>query len=164
MVCKIVSASNNFKNMKKNVLALLFVGFGVQFFFGQESLSLKLRVDTDKTVNETEHFYLMEIVNTTSTGLQFSISIDNTECEYINANKQVTLNQTVLNVNKTKVNNPFNVAQGESLEFYIRLNRPIGTELDTWNCSKIIAKSQTGEILSNPVVIKTLIPDPTKFN
>lgn len=150
--------------MKKTVLAILFVCLSMQLFFGQEYLKLNLKIDTDKTVNETEHFYLMEIINNGNSTAKFNINIDNTACQYIENNKQVDLIQSVLSKNKSQVNNQFSIKSGESIEFYVKISRPKDIKRNTWNCSEIKAKSLTGESLSNSVIIKSLIPDPEKFN
>jgi len=150
--------------MKKTVLAILFVCLSMLLSFGQENLKLNLKVDTDKTVVETEHFYLMEVINNGTSTIKFSINIDNTACKYIKNSKQVDLNQSILSKNKSLLGNKFSIKSGEAIEFYVKIARPKNTELSTWNCSEIKAKSLTGETLSNSVVIKTLIPDPEKFN
>ena len=150
--------------MKINVIIVLLVCFSLQSMFSQERLSLSLKLDTQKTVNESEHFYLMEITNKASTNLEFNISIENTKCKNVKAIKQVNLNQSMLNKDKSKGLDQINIKPGTSKEFYIKLSRPKNTKLDTWNCSEVKAVSKTGESLSNSVLIKSLIPDPKKFN
>ncbi len=151
-------------NMKINVIVVLLVCCSFQSVFSQEKLSLTLKVDTQKTVNETEHFYLMEITNNANTSLKFNISTENTKCQNTSSNKQVLLNQTVLNKGKSQVLNQISIEPETSKEFYIKISRPNNTQLDTWNCSEVKAISKTGESLSNSVIIKSLIPDPKKFN
>lgn len=151
-------------NMKINIIIVLLVCCSFQPVFSQERLSLSLKVDTQKTVNETEHFYLMEITNNANTSLQFKISIDNTKCQNISSSKQVLLNQSTLKKNKSQVLNQISIEPETSIEFYIKISRPNNTQLDTWNCSEVKAISKTGESLSNSVIIKSLIPDPKKFN
>ena len=68
--------------MKINIIIVLLVCFSLQSMFSQDRLSLSLKVDTQKTVNESEHFYLMEITNKASTNLEFNISIENTKCKH----------------------------------------------------------------------------------
>ncbi len=77
--------------MKINVIVVLLVCCSFQSVFSQEKLSLTLKVDTKKTVNETEHFYLMEITNNANTSLKFNISTENTKCQNTSSNKQVLL-------------------------------------------------------------------------
>ncbi|OUS00005.1 hypothetical protein A9Q86_11210 [Flavobacteriales bacterium 33_180_T64] len=150
--------------MKKIVIAVLLVCFGFQSIFSQEQLSLSLKKDSDKTVNETEHFYLMEITNNAKTNLPFSISTENTSCENVSPSKQVLLKQNTLDKQKTKALTKMSIEPGASLEFYIKISRSKNTKLGTWNCTEIKAISNTGQLLSNPVIIKSLIPDPKNFN
>ncbi|WP_298901538.1 hypothetical protein [uncultured Psychroserpens sp.] len=150
--------------MKKIVITVLLVCFGYQSFFGQEQLSLSLKKDTDKTVNETEHFYLMEITNSSKSNIQFSISTENVACKDISAQNQVLLKQSALNKQKSNVNSAMSIEAGATLEFYVKISRPQDTKLNTWNCSQVKAISNTGKPLSNPIIIKSLIPDPKSFN
>ena len=150
--------------MKKIVITVLLACFGYQSFFGQEQLSLSLKKDTEKTVTETEHFYLMEITNTTKNNVQFSVSTDNVACKNVSTQKQVSLNQKTLSKQKSNVTGTMNIKAGATIEFYVKISRPQNTKLNTWNCSQIKAISNTGQTLSNPVIIKSLIPDPKSFN
>jgi len=150
--------------MKINIIAVLLVTFCFNSIFSQERLSLSLKVDTQKTVNETEHFYLMEIKNNSNTNSRFNISIDNTKCQNIESSKQVPLIQSALNKSKSQLINEISIEPGKSKEFYIKISRPNNTQLDTWNCSEVKVLSKTGESQSNSVIIKSLIPDPSKFN
>lgn len=150
--------------MKINVIVVLLVSIGFHSVFSQERLSLSLKVDTQKTVNETEHFYLMEFKNNTNTNSKFNISVENTKCQNIKSSKQIPLIQSTLNKDKSQVINEISIEPGTYKEFYIKISRPNNTQLDTWNCSEVKALSRTGESLSNSVIIKSLIPDPKKFN
>ncbi|WP_298761378.1 hypothetical protein [uncultured Psychroserpens sp.] len=150
--------------MKKIVITVLLACFGFQSFFGQEQLRLSLKKDSDKTVNETEHFYLMEIKNNANKSIEFSISTENVACENVSAQKQVPLNQNTLNKQKSNTAKSMSIGAGETLEFYVKISRPKNTKLNTWNCSEVKAISKTGKSLSNPIIIKSLIPDPKSFN
>jgi alpha-L-arabinofuranosidase len=150
--------------MKKNAITILLICFSFQLFFSQSSLSLSVKKKSDKTLTETEHYYLMEVTNTTSDAIKFNVAFKNTACQNVNASKQAPLNQSVLNKDKSKALKQLNVKPNESLEFYVKISRLKNTKLDTWNCSEVKAISNTGELLSNSVTIKSLIPDPKKFN
>jgi hypothetical protein len=46
----------------------------------------------------------------------------------------------------------------------VKLSRPNGARLNTWNCTEIVAVSSDGKALSNPIFIETLIPNPNNNN
>ena len=56
------------------------------------------------------------------------------------------------------------ISPGKTVEFYLKLTREQSAQLNTWNCSKIVALSNDSKTLSNELTIESYIPNPKDFN
>jgi uncharacterized membrane protein len=74
------------------------------------------------------------------------------------------MRQTVLDASKSKQLNQVTVQPGKTVEFYLKLTREQSAQLNTWNCSKIVALSNENNTISNELTIESYIPNPKDFN
>lgn len=148
----------------KTFTTILLVGFGILFCQGQEQLKLSIKKGSDAPNFKTEHMYLLELSNLGSIASNVSISIENKECANIKKSDQTKLIQELFDNKKQSQRQQIVVPSGKSVEFYIKLSRPNGARLNTWNCSEIVAMSKEGKIMSNSITIETLIPNSNNNN
>jgi uncharacterized membrane protein len=164
--------------MKTTTTLLLLICFNVLSSFGQNNLELSLKKDTEAATTENVHVYVIEVKNVSNTTETFNLKAQNTPCKKDNVslskknnllvkanNSEVKLIQELLQKNQSKLNsNSLTLRSGESREFNVKISRPSNTKLNTWNCTEIIAQSQNKGLSSNPLIIKTQIPNPKDFN
>lgn len=150
--------------MKTTITILLLVCFNVLSTFGQQSLDLSLIKDTDQKTSKLEHVYVLKVNNVSNNLETFYLKVNNISCNQINIT-QVDLKQELLQINNLKMeSNKITLKGKESYEFVVKITRPKNTKLNTWNCSEITLVSQDMRLLSNPLIIKTFIPNPKDFN
>ncbi len=148
----------------KTFTTILLVGFGILYCQGQEQLKLSIKKGSDAPNFKTEHMYLLELSNLGSIASNVSISIENKECANIKKSDQTKFIQELFDNKKQSQRQQIVVPSGKSVEFYIKLSRPNGSRLNTWNCSEIVAMSKEGKIMSNSITIETLIPNSNNNN
>ncbi|GFZ94743.1 hypothetical protein GCM10011531_28090 [Aquaticitalea lipolytica] len=147
----------------KTIVTIIIVCLSTLSTFGQQSLSLKIINGSDKPNSETEHIYLLEVTNNSKSAVNFNISADDKSCSDTNLS-QIEMKQEVLNSQKSKNIELTSIQPGRSFEFYIKISRPANAKLSTWNCTEVKAVSDKGHIISNSIIIQSLIPDPNNFN
>lgn len=153
----------------KTFATLLMLSIGVLYSYGQEPLKISLKKGSDEPTTSTEHFYLVEITNTSKKATTATLTVQNNSCkEQKNMEKSAVnspaMRQTVLDASKSKQLNQVTVQPGKTIEFYLKLTREQSAQLNTWNCSKIVALSNESKAISNELIIETYIPNPKDFN
>lgn len=138
--------------------------FGVLICQGQNQLNLSIIKGSDAPNYETEHTYLLELANTGSVASTITISTTNKNCENIKKADQTNFDQIVMDKNSKSKIQQIIVHPGKSVEFSVKLSRPNGARLNTWNCTEIVALSNEGRSVSNAVTIESLIPNPNNNN
>ena len=150
--------------MKTTATLLILVCFNVLSAFGQQSLKLSIIENSDDPISKSEHYYLLEVKNTSRQTETFTIAAQNSACSDNERSAQVVLVQEVLTKNKKAPKTSLSLKAGETHQFYIKISRPLNTKLDKWNCTSINAVSNSQVRLSNVITIKTFIPNPQNFN
>jgi uncharacterized membrane protein len=153
----------------KTFATLLMLSIGMLYSYAQEPLKLSLKKGSDEPTTKSEHFYLVEITNTSKVATTATISVQNNSCKEDNSiNKNATstpaMRQSVMDASKSKQLNQVTVQPGKTVEFYLKLTREQSAQLNTWNCSKIVALSNDSKTLSNELTIESYIPNPKDFN
>jgi hypothetical protein len=148
----------------KTIATILLVCFGVFLCQGQSQLNLSIKKGSDAPNSETEHMYLLELSNTSSNASNVTISASDNECSNVKKADQIDFEQALLDKNKQGTLQQIVVQPGKTVEFYLKLSRPNGARLNTWNCTKIVAVASDGKAMSNPVTIESLIPNPNNNN
>lgn len=148
----------------KTIATILLMCFGVLMCQGQNKLKLSIKQGSDAPNSETEHMYLLELSNTSSVASSVNISTLNKECANIKKTDQTDFEQVLLDKNKQSRIQQIVVQPGKTVEFYVKLSRPRGARLNTWNCTEILAVANDGKALSNSVSIESLIPNPNNNN
>ena len=153
----------------KTFATLLMLSIGMFYSYAQEPLQLSLKKGSDEPTTKSEHFYLVEITNKSNVATTATITVQNNSCkEDKGINKSATstpaMRQSVMDASKTKQLNQVTVQPGKTVEFYLKLTREQSAQLNTWNCSKIVALSNDNQTLSNELTIESYIPNPKDFN
>src|SRR5690606_10263033 len=153
----------------KTFATLLMLSIGILSSYAQEPLKISLKKASDEPTTSTEHFYLVEITNTSKKATTATITVQNNSCKEDKSMekssvKTSAMRQTVLDVSKNKTLNQVTVQPGKTVEFYLKLTREQSAQLNTWNCSKIVALSNDSKTISNEFTIETYIPYPRDFN
>ncbi|MBN4057963.1 hypothetical protein JYT34_00805 [Olleya sp. AH-315-K02] len=150
--------------MKTTTTLLLLVCFNVLSTFGQQGLELSLIKDTEETTSKTEHVYVIEVKNVSNKSETFYLNTNNISCEQAKKS-QVNLIQELFQINNSRIKSNKITLKGKgSYEFIVKISRPLNTKLNTWNCTEITAVSLDTRLSSNPLIIKTFIPNPKDFN
>ncbi len=134
------------------------------YTYGQQPLDLKIEEGADAPNTESVRFYFLSITNISDDTEGFKISAKDISCTNIPPEQQVTLNKTILDSTQTTELTNITLGSNETLEFYLKISRPDNTPVDKWNCIEVQAINDNSIILSNAILIKSLIPDPSKFN
>lgn len=148
----------------KTITTILLVCFGVLYSQGQDQLKLSIKKGSDTPNSETVQSYLFELSNKGTKPATVNISTQNKECSNVKKIEQTEFNQELLDNNLQRRPQQMVVQPGKSVEFYIKLSKPNGAKLNTWNCTEVVAMSSEGKPLSNAVVIESLIPNPKNNN
>lgn len=131
--------------------------------FGQNDLKLTLVKKSDQPITEIERDFLFQIENNSRNDQTIILEATNLLCSDTGRALQANLYHTFLKEDKNTVISSPNIKSGESLNFYLRISRPNNTKLNSWNCTKLIIKTDNN-LESNSITIKTLVPDPKDFN
>lgn len=142
----------------KTIATIILVVFSTLNTFSQDALKLSIIKGTEKPNSETEHFYLLEISNTTNAEITFNISATNKPCNNEQL-LQTDLKQEIFNKQKSKQLDVINIQTGKTVEFYVKISRTANAKQNSWNCTEIKAISSNGNVLSNIITIESLIPN-----
>ena len=148
----------------KTIATMVLMFFSVFICQGQNQLKLSIKQGSDAPNTEAVHTYLLELKNSGSNVSNVIISTTNKECTDVKKADQTEFQQVLMDkTSKTKIEQ-IAVQPGQSVEFYVKLSQPLGARLNTWNCTEIVATSADGKVMSNPVIIESLIPNPNNNN
>ena len=161
----------------RSIFTLLLVFFSVFISFCQNDLTIKLLEKPTNELSDTEHYYLFELKNTSNTDYSnLNISKANVLCEENGTNKffkkdsssnksKSNLDVSVKNQDKYSDINMLESKAKTTTTFFVKLSKKSTAELNTANCFEIfITNNIANKILSNSIIIESLIPDPNDFN
>lgn len=130
------------------------------------NVELKVIKASDAPHTSTEHEYLLKASNTTGAEVSLNIITTNVPCsgkKYVDLNQSIYRTENGEHVLLGKGIMPIVVPANGEVEFYVKLVRPVGTALNTWNCVEIKAVNNAQKVLSNTILIESFIPDPNDF-
>jgi uncharacterized membrane protein len=142
----------------KIFVTIVLISLSSFYSFSQNPLKLSIVKGAELPNSEPINYYLLEISNPTQGEAQIIISAVNQTCTNTRM-EVVRLNQEVLDKQKNRKLNLITLAAGESVEFYLKLSRPLNTRANTWNCTEIKAVTENGSQYSNAITIESLIPN-----
>ncbi len=161
----------------RSILTLLLVFFSVFNSFCQNDLTIKLLEKPSNELSDNEHYYLFELKNNSNTDYKnLSISNANVLCIENGTNKffkkdsfskksKSNLDVSVKNQDKHTDINMLDCKAKTTTTFFVKLSKKNNAELNTANCFEILLTNNVGnKILSNTIIIESLIPDPNDFN
>jgi len=144
----------------KRVLLFLAVICGLSA--NTQELILDLHKKSDQPNIAVERTFVFNLTNTTTSSESIEIITTNTNCNDVPTNKQSQLETKVSDKSKSKSLQFLQLNSGEKRQFSVILKRPKNAKLNTYNCTKVMAKAEK-ELLSNAVILKSYIPDPKLF-
>lgn len=148
----------------KKITMIMLLCIATLFTYGQQALELKVKQSSDLPNTAPEHFYLIQVTNTSNVSKEFTIVTNDTNCDDIELSKQVLLVKQVLNAQKSSGFESSSIQAHSTLDFYIKISRKPDTPVGKWNCIEIKAVSENDYTISNTLTIKSQIPDPKNFN
>ncbi|MDN3492084.1 hypothetical protein [Winogradskyella bathintestinalis] len=146
----------------KTIITIIIFGLSLLASYGQE-LKLSVIENSDEPNTASEHFYLVNVTNTSSKSAPFSLATTNTPCSK-GKSIQTDFSHQVLDNKKARQPNGLNINSGQSVKVYIKLMRSKTARLNSWNCTEVTAISSEGRPISNTITIESFIPDPKDFN
>jgi hypothetical protein len=172
---QIVTSKNNFISAQKSLLlSIKRVSFILVFFtsivFGQSNnCKANLIVEDNGYIRSTPlegTYYSMIITNTGNSSDTYSLSSSNINSSCTNNDGTSTASNVVVNTDFIDPNrNPITeitVNSGESVNFYVHITVPIGTPINKWSCTQIIAESKTCTNYKVDSVLHTFVINPSK--
>lgn len=111
-------------------------------------------------------YYSMIITNTGNSSDTYSLSSINVNSSCSNDDGSSTVNNVLINADIIDSNrNPINeitLNSGESVNFYVHITIPLGTIINKWSCTQIIAKSKSCTNYKVDSVLHTFVINPSK--
>lgn len=131
-------------------LVLFFFISNILFTYAQTTCDVTMSVLKDRNSRSTTidgTFYKMIITNKTNSNDLYHLSSlnNNTTCSNIDSSSNSSNVNLIVSFKDLNLNdiNSISVPAKETIEFYVHVNVPVGTLINKWCCSKIIAKSNT---------------------
>ena len=147
----------------KTIVTIVLICFSALYSYSQGPLKLSIIKGTEKPNTENEHFYLLEISNTSNATTTFNISASDKSCNNTKL-QQIEMKQEIIDKQKSKTINTLNIPSGKTIEFYLKITRPTNARQNSWNCTEVKAVTSNGILLSNIITIESLIPNPNDVN
>ena len=161
----------------RSILTFLLVFFSVFNSFCQNDLTINLLEKPMNELSDNDHYYLFELKNNSNTDYKnLIISRANVLCQENGTNKffkkdsfskksKSNLDISVKNQDKYSDINTLDSKANTTSTFFVKLSKKNSAELNTANCFEILITNNVGnKILSNSLIIESLIPDPNDFN
>lgn len=145
-------------------LLLLFFISNTFFTYAQATCDADLGVLKDRNSRSTTNdgtYYKMIITNKTNLIELYHLSFlnNNATCSNSDGSSNTSNVNLVILFKDVNLNNitSISVPAKETIEFYVHVNIPLGTLINRWCCSKIIAKSNTCNSYSVSTQLHTFV-------
>lgn len=158
--------------ISSKLFSIIFLFFVFTSFNGfSQNCSATLNVEKQRnvrSVDETGTSFNLELKNTSSTRLTYTISTINrkescaTKINYSsesNVNLEVTIigdGTNLQNYNKVTIN------AGQSYNFKVQINVPVGTPYYRWSCIEVQVKSDKCNSISDSQLLKVYVTNPSE--
>jgi hypothetical protein len=133
------------------------------------SCSATLQVEKDRNTRSTPPegtYYTMIISNTGMSDTAYTLSSSNVNSSCVNndgssstGNVNLTANFVDLNLNSIS---EILLSPGQSVSFLVKVQVPVGTTLNKWNCTQITATSSSCSNYKVNTILHTLVSDPNQ--
>jgi hypothetical protein len=148
---------------------VIFISFTANSYSQSNSCQAKLIVDHNLNTgssSETGTYYLMVITNSGSSTDTFSLSASNINatCSNIDGSStagNVNLEASFVDANLSPINE-ISLSAGQSINFYSRINVPMGTNIKKWCCTEVFAQSKTCSNYKVNTVLHTFYSGPNE--
>lgn len=147
----------------KLLVKIIAICLYASYSYGQQTLKLQKVSGAENPNSAVENYYLFKISNATKSSVSFKLMAANTACEDESL-KYTNIKHVILDARKAKKLDKITVEANGSLEFFVKTIRPYNAQLDTWNCTKVLAVDSKGNSISNELFIELLIPDSRNDN
>lgn len=142
----------------KLLVKIAFVCLVASYSYSQQTLDLEKIRGAERPNSSVENFYLFKITNKGKASIDFKLVATNTPCKNTNM-RYASINHDILDSSKSRKLEKSNIKANESMEFYLKTKRPLNAQTNTWNCTSVVAVDYKNNVISNELVIESLIPD-----
>lgn len=165
---ELISAKQSLSLFIKRVSYILV--FFTSIAFGQSNnCKANLIVENNGYIRSTPldgTYYSMILTNTGNSSDTYMLTSNNVNSTCTNNDDTSTASNVVVNTdfidsNRTPITE-ITVNSGESVNFYVHITVPIGTTINKWSCTQIIAESKTCANYKVDTVLHTFVINPSK--
>lgn len=142
---------------------LLFVALITFGGYAQQKLPLRIVENSKEELTKEEHWFQLEVSNTSSKTMDVMVSIQNTNCQNMTGRQQSELKFEIFDTNKQAVKETLMLKANGKSTFYIKSIRTPNSRLGSWNCANVTLLSTNRTAISETIELRTLIPNPSNF-
>ncbi|AUC81625.1 hypothetical protein [Lacinutrix sp. Bg11-31] len=149
--------------MKKNILTICIFFFGILFVSGQEQYKLFIAEKSDRPNTEKTHYYILQLVNETSSPATFSLNNKKFSCENRDHKQHTDFTFEFYNLNKIQLLGNIIAKKNSSVKFYLKKIAPDNAIKSSWNCSLIEATNMENKKVIS-ILMNSLVQDSSRVN
>ncbi|MGF1554990.1 hypothetical protein [Paucihalobacter sp.] len=142
---------------------LLFVALITFSGYAQQKLPLRIVENSKEELTKEEHWFQLEVSNTSSKTVDVLVSIQNTTCQNMAGRQQSELLFKIFDANKKEVKETLMLNGNSKSTFYIKSIRTPNSRLGSWNCANVTLLSSSRTAISQTIELRSLIPNPSNF-
>lgn len=142
------------------LLVVALITFGS---YAQQKLPLRIVENSKEELTKEEHWFQLEVSNTSSKAIDVLVSIQNAACQNMTGRQQSELTFKIFDANKKEVKETLMLKANDESTFYIKSNRTPNSRLGSWNCANVTLLSSNRTAISQTIELRTLIPNPSNF-
>lgn len=139
---------------------IVLINFSV---YSQSKLPLRIVENTKEALTKPEHWYQLEVHNTSNKTIDAFVLIENNACKNSQARNQSELQFEIFDSNKKEVRETILLSANGKSTFYVKSKRTPNSKLGSWNCANITLATSSRTAISQTVELQTLIPNPSNF-
>ncbi|HMV16197.1 MAG TPA: hypothetical protein PKK18_06565 [Chitinophagales bacterium] len=126
-------------------------------------LELSIKKNSETALSLPSREYVLQISNTSNYPVEFLINASNISCIANQKLQQLVFEYELNQVGKIIGSYILTLPPHSNLEFNLIIKNTSFTQLDSKNCTEVMAVNKNNEVLSNSISIETYIPDPSQF-
>ncbi len=151
------------------IAVILIMVFTSSTALAQSACQAELKVEENGNIRSTPlegTYYSMIITNTGSSVDTFTLSTANINSTCANTDGSSTAGNVVINTSfidsDRNAITQVTVNPSQSVNFYVHVTVPVGTVINKWSCTQVIAESKTCANYKVDTVLHTFVIDPNK--
>lgn len=129
---------------------------------GQSKLPLKIAERSNQELSKTNHWYLLEIKNSSSKSINAIVQTKTNQCKNLDSRQvQTELDFEIFTEHKQPILKSLLIKPNSTSKFYVKSNHNSKTTLGGWNCAEITLLNEIdGTEISETVELRSFIPNP----